>query len=214
MITPDFVIGFLCGVVLMYLVGQLLQLRRKEAAKTEAAAAAAVPAAAGSPPVKPAGVFKTYFWTAAWIAIALLLTAGQLGMMVIVYATIGLVLWTIYNLVKMGGQPQRRRPFAIKLGCWLVTLAIVFSYQSMMSAAAQRRADQVAALIATYKTAHGTYPPNLEALGAANQALIRGARVRYGFYEDKPYLFYPSSTQPFTTVDYDFASQQWQERGD
>lgn len=155
-------------------------------------------------------MWSEYGWAAIGAAFVAFMAAQlHLGYMIF-FPIIVLVIWVLYNLFRSRREPQRiKRPFFIKIGLWLLAIAVVFVSHWYLGRAARQDGELLAIHVLQFRSLHGTYPKNMAEAGVTDPSFGRRWRMGYGLSEGQPYLIYASTFTPFDSYSYDFDSKQW-----
>jgi len=132
-----------------------------------------------------------------------------LGSFVLLAATVVVVPWTIYSIVRIAIRPAERRSRAIRLAIWATALAVSFAARAHWDAEARKEANAVAATILSHKSRTGAYPEGLGELGINAQALKEEFSLTYRVENGKASLFYSQPSMPMVALHYNFETNAW-----
>ena len=150
---------------------------------------------------------KSFIGTVVGCVALVIICAPIHGGITLLFVVPFLAVWLIYSAYVIWRNPARRNTQSIKAGTWILTVFGVLLVHWHYYNAARNDANFVATSILRYKTAHGSYPQNLDAINLRNY----GRKWMLGYILDKgePGLFYGATFVPFDTYFYDFEKRSW-----
>jgi hypothetical protein len=146
--------------------------------------------------------------------LAFLFAQRHAGFMVIM-EVLFLVPWTLWSAWVIAVKPQPRRLQSAKLGIWWLSVALIVGVHYVRATTTRASAQQVVDAVLAYRTAHGVYPADIQAIGYTKDQLRD--MIGFGGYfmkDKKPLFFYASTYVAFETDHYDFARNEWTHIGD
>lgn len=122
-----------------------------------------------------------------------------------------LLIYLIFNAVRMLRRPAERKDRGIRMAIWSVALVLASTVQVYWSVGSRSDADLAAQKVLAYKERTGSYPASLRDAGLDDSELQKKWRLRYSVNEREPRLTYPASVMPLTMNEYDFKARAWRE---
>ena len=134
---------------------------------------------------------------------------------VLLFSVLVFIPWVLYSVFVIVWRPVRRQVQSIKVAVWIAVLLTIGGAQYYMAISAQRSADKVVSAIQMHIKNTGDCPKNIAALGIS-EADLHGKLGMYGYLceNGNADFFYSSTSIPFDTERYDFASKAWVHRND
>jgi hypothetical protein len=131
------------------------------------------------------------------------------GSFVLVAATLVIVPWTIYSLVRMAIRPAERRSRGIRLAIWVTALVVAFGGRAHWDTTAREEANTAVSAVKAYKGRTGAYPYSMGEVGIDAQALKEEFSLSYRVHDGKAYLFYSQPSMPLVAHHYNFGTNSW-----
>ncbi len=126
-----------------------------------------------------------------------------------------LVPWILYSIFIITTQQARRVIQGVKVAIWVSAVFVVIGIHYYLYVSTQASANKVASAIQQYAKEHGSYPPNIDAIGMSKGQLRSELGLSaYILESGKPTLFYATTYLPFQTEHYDFETNHWRHVGD
>lgn len=120
-----------------------------------------------------------------------------------------LVLYALYQVVRMMRGAEERKKRAIRLVIWLSAFTLAGTLQAYWHQASRNDAEQAAAWVLAHKVRTGSYPASLREAGLDDGLLRNKWRIRYTLRQGTPVLSYPMSFMPLSSYEYDFIARTW-----
>ena len=141
--------------------------------------------------------------------VTFLLCQPHLGFGVMVELLV-LVPWTLASIWLMVRQPETRTTQGLKIGVWVLSVAVVAMVHYHLATETRANAQAVVDAVLAYHTVQGAYPADAEAVGYS-QAQLRTLLGMGGYMlnDKQPTFFYASTFMPFETVHFDFEKRVW-----
>jgi hypothetical protein len=153
--------------------------------------------------------FATYRGTLIACTLVGLATAHHYAAVLLIFLVLPFLIWFLYSIVIVATRPQRRKVQLTRVALWLATFFLIGMVQYAWFHAARSEGDRIVRALEKHRQTHGTYPPDLRALGEDSNKLKDEARLRYGVTEGKPTVVYGSPFTPFDQYAYDFEKKSW-----
>jgi len=146
------------------------------------------------------------------VCCALLLMGHGLGHMIYLVAILWLP-WAVFTLIRAIRNPAQRKSHLIRIGIWVVALAVAISAHALYSYRARHHADEIVMKIKGWRSTHGEYPCSAEE-SATIQEEARNQLVRYSSYScpEKsayPRFWYADTFWLLARWHYDFERDVW-----
>jgi hypothetical protein len=118
--------------------------------------------------------------------------------------------WLIYCVYFLWNRPSERISQLLKIGIWCFTLTTVFAVHQYYRMKSRQAADLVVNAVSTYHKKNGVFPSRL--IDAGINLPSRGGdwRILYNLKSKEPFLFYPSTFDPFDKYFYNFTKSKWE----
>src|SRR3954471_1080060 len=100
------------------------------------------------------------------------------------------VIWALVNLFFAWRRTEGRRVRLVRIGVWATCLCALLSTHWYYRHAARHAGQLAANAIGAYKSAHGSYPLNMAAVGLSRNSRWR---INYVLAASGPFLMYPST---------------------
>jgi|GEM_PF-1771511 len=145
------------------------------------------------------------------VAIVFALTVQKGNGFLLVLLLPFLLIYLIFNAVRMLRKPAERKDRGIRMAIWSVALVLASTVQIYWNAGSRSNADLASQKVLAYKERTGSYPASLRDAGLDDSELQKKWRLRYSVKEGEPRLTYPASVMPLTMNEYDFKARAWRE---
>lgn len=149
-----------------------------------------------------------------WISACLLGALCSVHFMAtgLVFVAIGLAFWLPYSVFVIVRKPEKRRLQSLKVGIWVLVLAIVLAIHFVRHREARSHADAVVRKIERYRETQGLYPERLEEIGISQADLKE--KLVMPHYSNRPTFYYANTMVAFHMWSYDFSAHQWEDAYD
>lgn len=128
----------------------------------------------------------------------------------LIFVVLPLVIWLPFVLHEIVVRPQVRTIQSIRIGIWIIALAVIAGNHFRMHTIARRAASAIVATVDSYRQSHGNYPAKIEDIGVTRQTSNEYlGKIIYFNDEKRTVLEYSSTFIPFAMDRYDFRKQIW-----